>query len=61
MLMLDVSAAVIHARTDKEIHVNTTRDIRSCKFWRFKSAVSGTRKASQQWKDSLLEKHERNS
>ena len=54
ILILDISVAVMHARTDEEIQVNTTRDIRSCKFWRFMSAVCGTRKASQQWKDSLL-------
>ena len=55
MLILDISEAVMHARTD-EIYVNMTRDIRPRKFHRFKSGVSGTRKASQQFKRLLTRK-----
>ena len=39
----------MHARTDQDIFVETPRDVRSSRYWRRKSAMKGTRNASQQW------------
>ena len=47
ILVIDMSVAFMHARTDEEICVNVPSDIKSSKFWRLKAAVNGTRKASK--------------
>ena len=47
ILVIDVSAAFVHARLDDEIYVKVPSDVKSSKFWRLKAAVNGTRKASK--------------
>ena len=44
VLVVDISVAFMHARTDEEIYVKVPSDIRSSKFWRRKAALNGTRK-----------------
>ena len=48
-LILDISVAVVHARTGQEIDGATPRDVRSSRYWRLKASTNGTRKASAQW------------
>ena len=47
LLVIDISVACMHARTDEEIHVKVPSGIKSSRFWRLKAAVNGTKKASQ--------------
>ena len=47
LLVVDISVAFMHARTDEEIYVNVLSGIKSSRFWRLKAAVNGTRKASK--------------
>ena len=51
LLVVDVSVALMHARTDEEIYVKVPSVIKSSRFWRLKAAVSGTRKASKHWQE----------
>ena len=46
LLVVDMSVAFKHARTDEEIDVQVPSGIKSSRFWRLKAAVNGTRKAS---------------
>ena len=45
ILVIDISVAVMHVRTDEEIYVKVLSDIRSSELWRLKAAVDGTRKS----------------
>ena len=47
LLVVDISVAFMHSRTDEEIYVKVPSGIKSSKFWRLKAAVNGTRKASK--------------
>ena len=47
ILVIDISVAFMHARTDEEIYVKVPSGIKSSKYWKRKAAVNGTRKASQ--------------
>ena len=47
ILVIDISVAFMHARTDEEIYVKVPSGIKSSRFWRLKAAVNGTRKASK--------------
>ena len=56
ILVIDISVAFIHARTDEEIYVNVPSGIKSSKYWRLKAAVNGTRKASKHWREYSSDK-----
>ena len=56
ILVIDISVAFMHARTDDEIYVKVPSGIKNSKYWRFKAAVNGTRKASQQWQEYSSDK-----
>ena len=45
LLVVDISVAFMHSRTDEEIYVKVPSGIKSSRFWRLKAAVNGTRKA----------------
>ena len=47
ILVIDISLAFMHARTDEEIYVKVPSCIKSSKYWTPKAAVNGTRKASK--------------
>ena len=47
LVVIDISVAFMHARTDEEIYVKVPSGIKSSRFWRLKAAVNGTRKASK--------------
>ena len=47
ILVVDISVAFMHARTDEEIYVKVPSGIKSSKYWKLKAAVNGTRKASK--------------
>ena len=51
ILVIDISVAFMHARTDEEIYVKVPSGIKSSKYWRLKAAVNGTRKASKHWQE----------
>ena len=46
----------MHARTDEEIYVKVPSGIKSSKFWRLKTAVNGTKKASKRWQEYSSDK-----
>ena len=56
ILVVDISVASMHARTDEEIHVKVPSGIKSSRFWRLKAAVNGTRKASKHWQEFSCDK-----
>ena len=56
LLVVDISVAFVHARTDDEIYVKVPSGIRSSRFWRFKAAGNGTRKASKHWQEYSCDK-----
>ena len=45
ILVINISVAFMHARTDEEIDVKVPSRIKRSKYWRLKAAVNGTRKA----------------
>ena len=49
ILVIDMSVAFMHARTDEDIYVKVPSGTKSSRFWRLKAAVNGTRKASKHW------------
>ena len=49
ILVVDISVAFMHARTDEEIYVKVPSGIKSSKYWKLKAALNGTRKASKHW------------
>jgi hypothetical protein len=52
IIVIDISVAFMHARSDEEIVVRVPRDIKgTSKFWKLKAAINGTRKASQLWQE----------
>ena len=51
ILVIDISVAFMHARTDEEIYVKVPSGIKSSKNWKLKAAVNGTRKASKHWQE----------
>ena len=51
ILVIDISVAFMHARTDEEIYVKIPSVIKSSKSWRLKAPVNGTRKASKHWQE----------
>ena len=51
ILVIDISGAFMHARTDEEIYVKVPSGIKSSKYWKLKAAVNGTRKASKHWQE----------
>ena len=55
-LVVDMSVAFKHARTDEEIYVQVPSGIKSSRFWRLKAAVNGTRKASKHWQEFSCDK-----
>ena len=59
LLVVDISVAFMHARTDEEIYVNVPSGIKSSRFWRLTAAVNGTRKASKHWQEFSCDKLER--
>ena len=56
LLIVDISVAFTHARTDEEIYVKVPSGVKSSGFWRLKAAVNGTRKASKHWQEFLCNK-----
>ena len=56
ILVIDISVAFMHARTDEEIYVKVPSGIKSSKYWRRKTAVNGTRKASKHWQECSSDK-----
>ena len=56
ILVIDISVAFMHARTDEEIYVKVPSGIKSSKYWRLKAAVNGTRKASKHWQEYASDK-----
>ena len=56
ILVIDISVALMHARTDVEIYVKVPSGIKSSRFWRLKEAVNGTRKASKHWQEFSCDK-----
>ena len=56
LLVVDISVAFMHARTDEEIFVKVPSGIKSSTFWRLKAAVNGTRKASKHWQEFSCDK-----
>ena len=56
LLVVDISVAFVHARTDEEICVEVLSGIKSSRLWRLKAAVSGTRKALKHWKEFSCDK-----
>ena len=56
ILLIDISVAFMHARTDEEIYVKVPSGIKSSRFWRLKAAVNGTRKASKHWQEFSCDK-----
>ena len=56
LLVVDISVAFMHARTDEEIHVKVASGIKSSRFWRLKAAVNGTKKASKHWQEFSCDK-----
>ena len=56
ILVIDISVAFMHARIDEEICVKVPSGIKSSNFWRVKTAVNGTRKASKQWQEYSSDK-----
>ena len=56
LLVVDISAAFMHAGTDEEIYVKVPSGIKSSRFWRLTAAVSGTRKASKHWQELSCDK-----
>ena len=55
-LVVDISVAFKHARTDEEIYVKVPSGIKSSRFWRLKEAVNGTRTASKHWQEFSCDK-----
>ena len=51
LLVVDISVAFMHARTDEEIYVELPSGITSSKYWRLNAAVTGKRKASKHWQE----------
>ena len=49
LLVVDISVACMHARTDEEIYVKVPSGVKCSRFWRLKAAVNGTRKATKHW------------
>ncbi len=56
LLVVDISVAFMHARTDEEIYVKVPSGIKSWRFWQLKAAVNGTRKASKHWQEFSCDK-----
>ena len=56
VLVVDISVALMHARTDEEIYVKVPPGIKSSRFWRLKAAVNGPRKASKRWQEFSCDK-----
>ena len=56
LLVVDISVAFMHVRTDEEIYVKVPSGIKSSRFWRFTAAVNGTRKASKHWQEFSCDK-----
>ena len=56
ILVIDISVAFMHARTDEEIYVKVPSGIKSSKYWTLKAAVNGTRKASKHWQEYSSDK-----
>ena len=55
-LLVEISVAFMHARTDEEIYVKVPSGFKSSNFWRLKAAVNGTRKASKHWQEYSSDK-----
>ena len=56
LLVVDISVAFMHARTDEEMYAKVPSGIKSSRFWRLKAAVNGTRKASKHWQEFPCDK-----
>ena len=56
VLVVDISVAFNHARTDEEIYVKVPLGIKSARYWRLNAAVNGTRKASKHWQEFSCDK-----
>ena len=56
ILVIDITAAFVHARTDEEIYVQVPSGTKSSRFWRLKAAVNGTRKSSKHWQEYSSDK-----
>ena len=55
LLVVDISVAFMHTRTDEEMYVEVPSGIKSSRFWR-QAAVNGTRKASKHWQELSCDK-----
>ena len=51
ILIVDISVAFMHARSDGYIIVKAPSGIKTAPYWRIKAVVNGTRKASQLWQE----------
>ena len=56
LLVVDMSVAFMHARTDEKNYVQVLSCIKSSRFWRLTAAVNGTRKASKHWQEFSCDK-----
>ena len=56
ILVIDISVAFMHARTDEEICGKVPSGLKSSKFWRPTVAMDGTRKASKQLQECSSDK-----
>ena len=56
LLVVDISVAFVHARTDEEIYVKVPSGVKSSRFWLLKAAVNGTRKTSKHWPEFSCDK-----
>ena len=56
IVVIDISVAFMHGRTDEEIYEKVPSGIKSSKFWRLKAAMNGTRKASKHWQEYSSDK-----
>ena len=56
LLLVDISVAFMHARTDEEIYVKVISGIKSSRFLRLTAAVNGTRKASKHYQEFSCDK-----
>ena len=56
ILVIDISVAFMHARTDEEICVKAPSHIKSSKFWGLEEAVKGSRNASKRRQEFSCDK-----
>ena len=56
ILIVDISVAFMHARSDEDLIVKAPAGVSTSPWWRLKAAINGTRKASRHWQEFSCEK-----